>query len=224
MHKVECPVKMPDIEYKINTSDVADVWIRKNQEPIEESEMARTGFMADEVYFTVTPSIVSEEEIVADKDFFFDQMKDEESGMLADHLGVNVFKIEKRKEISSACENRIYSGIDVEIGGAVQHFSLGEKDQINLFGKQAQLVAGAEQLEYHQDGSLCTFYSSDDMAKIIETAMKFVSYHTTYCNSLFAWISACDRSSDMSEIAYGMPVPVEYQSEVLKGYLSQMEG
>lgn len=225
MHKVKCPEKMKDFEYKINTSGIADVWIRKNQKELDDTEEeGRTGYSADEVYFHVTPELIGEVEIAADMDFFFNQMEDAEDGASADHLGIENYRLLKRKEISDTCENTIYAGIDVEIDGEVQHFSLGEKDQINLFGKQAQLAAGATQLEYHQDGSLCVFYSAEDMSKIIETAMQFVSYHTTYCNSMFSWIEACEKASDMSEIAYGVQIPVEHQSEVLKGYLSQMEG
>ena len=59
----------------------------------------------------------------------------------------------KKQEISQACEQAIYSGVSVTLAdGSVEHFALTEHDQLNLFGKQVQLAAGAEQLEYHSDG------------------------------------------------------------------------
>ena len=58
----------------------------------------------------------------------------------------------KKREISQACERIIYSGVDVTFtDGSVEHFSLTEHDQLNLFGKQVQLAAGAEQLDRFRD-------------------------------------------------------------------------
>lgn len=49
----------------------------------------------------------------------------------------------KWSEVSAACEQMIYAGVDVELlSGTAEHFSLTEHDQLNLFGKQAQLAAG----------------------------------------------------------------------------------
>ena len=53
----------------------------------------------------------------------------------------------KKTEVSAACEQIIYAGIMVQLPDGPEHFSLTEKDQINLFGKQAQLAAGADRLE-----------------------------------------------------------------------------
>lgn len=129
----------------------------------------------------------------------------------------------KRQEVSSACERIIYNGVSVTLAdGATEHFALTEHDQINLFGKQAQLVAGVEQLEYHADGQPCRYYSAADMQAIIAAALWHVSYHTTYCNALNMWIAACETAEDVQAIYYGADVPEEYQSEVLKAYLKEI--
>ena len=129
----------------------------------------------------------------------------------------------KKQEVSAACEAIIYAGVNVTLtDGAVEHFSLTEHDQINLFGKQAQLAAGAEQVEYHADGQPCRYYPAADMRTIIEAAMFHVSYHTTYCNALNVWLAACQTVEEVKEIFYGADVPEEYQSEVLKAYLLQI--
>lgn len=125
----------------------------------------------------------------------------------------------KRKEISNACEQIIFAGIDVEFLNGVEHFSLTEKDQINLFGKQAQLAAGLEQLEYHQDGHPCRYYTAEEMQQIIAAAMFHVSYHTTYCNGLNMWIAGAETKDEVNAIFYGADIPEAYQSEVLKDYL-----
>lgn len=129
----------------------------------------------------------------------------------------------KKVEISRECERIIYRGVNVALtDGMAEHFSLTEHDQLNLFGKQAQLAAGAERVEYHADGQPCRYYSAADMQAIIQAAMFHVSYHTTYCNALNMWLADCQTVEDVQQIFYGADVPDEYQSEVLKAYLLQI--
>lgn len=135
---------------------------------------------------------------------------------------LNEIKTEKKSEISAACEKTIYKGVDVEISGEWEHFSLSTNDQLNLFGKQAQIAAGETQFEYHQDGHPCKYYSLEDMLKIIQAAMSHVSYHTTYCNALNMWIAGANTKDEVSDIFYGADVPVEYQNEVLQHYITTM--
>ena len=125
----------------------------------------------------------------------------------------------KRAEVSADCEAIIYKGVSVTLtDGGTEHFSLTQHDQLNLFGKQAQLAAGAEQLEYHADGQPCRYYSATDMQAIIQDAMLYVSYHTTYCNALNMWIAGCQTAEEAQGIFYGADVPEEYRSEVLDAY------
>lgn len=132
-------------------------------------------------------------------------------------------QVAKRSEMSAACEQAIYGGVDVTLAdGTTEHFSLTEHDQLNLFGKQAQLAAGMEQLEYHADGQPCRYYSAADMQAIIQAAMWHVSYHTTYCNAVNMWTSGCQTADEVQAIFYGANVPEEYQSEVLQTYILQI--
>ena len=131
-------------------------------------------------------------------------------------------KNHKKEEISAACESIIFAGIDVKIGEEYEHFSLKMKDQVNLFGKQYQIASGATSVEYHQDGHPCKYYSVEDMMKIITAAMEWVSYHTTYCNALNMWIAGAETKEEVEAIYYGVDVPEEYQSEVLKDYLEMI--
>lgn len=132
-------------------------------------------------------------------------------------------KESKKHEISWQCEMVIYKGVDVALPSGTEHFSLTEKDQINLFGKQAQMAAGAERFEYHQDGHPCRYYTKEEMQMIVETALAFVTYHTTYCNAINVWIAALEDVDAVKEIEYGCEIPAEYQSEVLKDILAKME-
>ena len=133
-------------------------------------------------------------------------------------------KAAKKQEIGEACDKIIYEGMDVTLtNGSTEHFSLTDHDQLNLFGKQVQLAAGAEQLEYHSDGQPCKYYSAADMRLIIAAAMQHVSYHTTYCNAVNMWIAGCETAEEIQKIHYGAEIPEQYQSDVLKAYIASMK-
>lgn len=137
-------------------------------------------------------------------------------------INLDELKLQKRQEISTTCNQLITNGIDVDLSIGKKHFSLTTEDQLNLFGKQVQLASGAEQFEYHADGEKCIYFLKEDMTKIIEAAMSFVSYHTTYCNSMYTWIASVGTKEDLDAITYGTEIPEEYQSDVLKTYISMM--
>lgn len=129
-------------------------------------------------------------------------------------------KATKLKEVSQKCEETIYNGVDVKMPDGTYHFSLTEKDQLNIFGLQAKISAGQTALEYHADGQPCKYYSVEDIQKLITAAMTLVSYNTTYCNSLNMWIKAETDSRVIEGIYYGIDIPEIYQSDVLEKYLS----
>ena len=170
----------------------------------------------------VSAAAISEEEIAADFDFWFDQLLNRAEGENADDLGVDVFRQARRKEVSDECHAMICKGTNIQIGEEVKHFSLETEDQLNLFGKQFQLGTGADKLEYHQNGEPCRYYSAEEMQKIITEAIAYVTYHQTYCNSLFQWLESCTKASEVAAIFYGADIPEEYQSIVLKDILAKI--
>ena len=50
--------------------------------------------------------------------------------------------------------------------------------------------------------------------------MAYVSYHTTYCNAVNMWIAGCETADEIQQIYYGADVPEQYQSDVLKAYIT----
>lgn len=126
-------------------------------------------------------------------------------------------QVAKKQEISQACEQTIYSGVDVVLtDGSREHFSLTQKDQLNLFGKQVEMSAGVTRLKYHTDGQPCRYYDVADMQLIVTAAMDYVSYHTTYCNSLYSWISGVQAVEEIQQICYGAEIPEQYWSDVYR--------
>jgi len=75
---------------------------------------------------------------------------------------------------------------------------------------------GMESIPYHADGEICRFYTAEEITTILAQATAFKIYHTTYYNALKNYINSLDSIEDIAAITYGVELPEEYQSEVLK--------
>lgn len=134
-----------------------------------------------------------------------------------ENLTIEQVKETKLKELSYVCNQTIESGIDVKmLDGKVHHFSLTVQDQLNLISLQAMKEQGVEQIPYHADGELCKFYTAIEIQMIITEATKFKTYHTTYYNALKNYINSLEDPYVIANIQYGIELPEEYQSDVLK--------
>jgi len=228
MHKVNSVNPLDDLLYMAQADGSAQIWLRQNQEEgvVIDSDGTESAFYeADEIYAVVTAEVVSEKEIRNDVAFWFAQLSDKKEGINADYLQIEAVRAAKRAEISQICNATIFGGVDVLLSdGSLKHFSMTDEDQLNLFGKQAQLAAGMEQVEYHSDGEACRFYSAADAMLIINAAMAFKTFHTTYTNSAFQWIKALRKASTISAITYGDAIPEQYQSDVLKALYQEAVG
>ncbi len=201
-----------------------DIILRQNIEEAEktdiqeEKEVSYKVWECDEVQFRY-PGSVTVEEIENDFDYWLEKAENLPETPQIGELSLEDAKKLKYQEIATACEQTIYGGVDVAISSGTEHFSLTEKDQLNLFGKKMQLLAGEEKLEYHEDGQPCKYFSAEDMQKIVDTAMFYVSYNTTYCNALNMWIKSIEKASELEQIQWGVKIPEEFQNEVLKDYV-----
>lgn len=224
MHKTYSSIKMDEVMYKVGTDGRANVWIRENQEEVAaqamEGEEAGIQFTADEVYFTVTPDKVVKAEIESAPEYWFDCMKEKEDGADGDEFCIDTMRAAKLAQVSKECNEKIVSGVDVTLSTGTEHFSLTETDQLNLFGKQAELAAGITQCAYHKDGQPCKYYSVADMKLIIEAAISFVTFNTTKCNSMFSWIRGCSTAAEMAGITFESNIPEKYWSDVYKDLMA----
>jgi len=201
-----------------------DVIMRKNIELVDKEDIQDGKknkykvWECEEVQFHYQGE-VTQEEIESDFDYWYAKVEKVPDPSGVEGLSLEDARKAKYQEIASACEQTIYAGVDVSTSSGVEHFSLTEKDQLNLFGKKMQLLAGEEKMEYHEDGQPCKYFTATDMQKIVDTAMFYVSYNTTYCNALNMWIKSIRKASELEQITWGAKVPEEFQSEVLKDYM-----
>ena len=130
----------------------------------------------------------------------------------------------KKQEIRIAYQAVKAAGVDIELSTGIEHFPLSEEEVTFLMGKQVELASGnGGNISYQDADSKCKFYSAEDMQKIIDEAFRFVSWQTTYRNTLWEWVDACETKEEVEAVAYGNDIPEQYQNDVFKSYLAQME-
>ena len=78
------------------------------------------------------------------------------------------------------------------------------------------MLQSQSMIPYHADGEEVMFYSAEEIQEIIDTANAFKIYHTTYYNSLKNYINSLETIEEIAAIEYGVDIPEEYQSDVLK--------
>lgn len=132
-------------------------------------------------------------------------------------------KAEKKQEIASMYQATRLNGIDVELSTGIQHFSLSGEDLTFLSGKQIELSTGVAEVSYQDSNNRCMMLSAVDMQKIITESFTFVDVQTTYRNNLYEWVDECKNIEEVSAIAYGADIPLEYQNEVYKRKLELLE-
>ena len=122
-----------------------DVILRQSIELVEREEIQDGKkskykvWECDEVQFHYNGE-VTEKEIEADFDYWLKKAEKVPDPSSVENLSLEDARKAKYREIASACEETIYAGVDVSTSSGVEHFSLTEKDQLNLFGKKMQLL------------------------------------------------------------------------------------
>ena len=138
-------------------------------------------------------------------------------------ITVEYVKSMKIAEMSATCNRVISAGFDAELSdGLSHHFALTTQDQLNLITLSTMLASGETAIPYHADDELCKFYSAEDIATIVSAATAFKTYQVSYFNALKAYIESMDNIETIGAVRYGIEIPLEYQSDVLKFLLAQV--
>ena len=83
--------------------------------------------------------------------------------------------------------------------------------------------SGETAIPYHADGELCKFYSAEDITTIVSTATAFKTFQVSYYNALRAYVESMTNITSIGTVTYGIAIPEEYQSDVLKALIAQQE-
>lgn len=157
--------------------------------------------------------VIAQEEILQE-----DPIEEEEEPIVEEpDITVEFIRSSKIKEMSAACRKAITDGFDLTLSdNEAHHFSLTVQDQLNLLTISSEVLSGETEIVYHADGEVCKYYSVEDATAIVNAATKHKTYHTTYYNSLKVYINSLNGITEISNIEYGVEIPEEYQSDILK--------
>ena len=128
---------------------------------------------------------------------------------------------QKVSEMNDAQQVTIQQGMDIQLSdGHTEHFTLTDHDQTSLMGLQTLVAQGVESIPWHTSDQAehCKYYSNADMAIITSKALQFVTFHVTYFRDLRIYVRALEDKEAVSNVFYGMSIPEEYQSDVLKDF------
>ena len=173
--------------------------------------------ISEEEYNILKEALEENEEIIIEPD---DGNDEPEIPVIPDQpedpdITLEFVRNSKLSEMSRACRETIESGIEIMIRGETKHFSLTTQDQLNLMS--LSVMAQTQSLiPYHADGEETDFYTSEEINQIVEAANALKIRHTTYYNALKTYINALETIEEISAITYGVEIPDEYKSDVLK--------
>lgn len=128
----------------------------------------------------------------------------------------------KISELSLLCKKSIYNGFDIILSdNNSYHFSLEIIDQLNIAKLYNRALMGETFLPYHADGELCKIFLKEDIFAIYAKMEEVINYHTIYYNSLKNYILSLQNAEEIRSITYGIEIPIEYQSDVLKNLIGK---
>ena len=120
--------------------------------------------------------------------------------------------LEKQKEIkilemSCISQTTITNGVDF----GDDHYRLNSFDQIHLNSLWAIANTG-HVTAYHADSKECRLYQPKEMTALIQTAIGWIIYHTTYFNLLKHQIMELTSVDEVKSVVYGTSLGSERQA------------
>lgn len=119
--------------------------------------------------------------------------------------------------LSTACNQAIINGMDVETTEGTEHFSLEETDQINLTTAVSAIEQGAKGYPYHADKKLCRMFTAQEIKSIAESATAHKLYNTTLCNHLLMLVRRATTTAELDTITYSADcLPIDLAENMKK--------
>lgn len=124
---------------------------------------------------------------------------------------------DKLVALSTACNQAIINGMDVETTEGTEHFSLEETDQINLTTAISAIEQGAKGYPYHADKKLCRMFTAQEIKSIAESATAHKLYNITLCNHLLMLVRRATTTAELDAITYSADcLPIDLAENMKK--------
>ena len=132
-------------------------------------------------------------------------------------------RTQKIEELTTAMNNAIDTGVDVETSTGTEHFPLTNSDQTDIKTlydtvKDDTSIAG---LPYHSGDNLCRIYSREEITAIYFASLNYKTYHITYGNHICMWAKRATTVEELKSITYGCTLPDDL-NEHFKEIISAM--
>lgn len=141
---------------------------------------------------------------------------------------LNDLKSRKKEEFKKIKDSTIYAGCDVNTSQGKEHFSLTPEDQSDIKALYDEVSKNPSiSLLYHSEGTICRFFSAEEITNLYMSAMQYKTYHTTYENHLCAWVDRVKSVDELNLIRYGSALPDDLQTHLenlLEEYQKQLSG
>lgn len=123
---------------------------------------------------------------------------------------LNEAKAIKIDELSNICNFMIINGVDINIDGALEHFSYKEEDQVNIKEIFDLAVQTNVPMYYHADGESCKMYTVEQIINLYATATTNKMHHITYYNQLKEYVNDLETVEDVQNVEYGQELFGDY--------------
>ena len=210
----------------ILSSDQNDIWHLEELDPfpVEGYETVKLVEIDKDEYDILKAALDENKEVIEPESEPEPEEPEESEPTEEDIIDANTLELvrnSKITEMDKTCNQVITNGFDIVLSDELSHhFSLEITDQLKISKLNDRAEAGETLLPYHADNEECKFYAPEDIMAINTQMEYLIEYHTTYFNSLKTYIMALDNIAEISGIYYGIEIPEEYQSEVMKVLLS----
>lgn len=169
-------------------------------------------------YDTLCNAIKSNEEIKIELDSEEDEKEELQEIDKPTKVTIEYVCESKIAEMKREFDKTISNGLDIEVSvGKKHHFPLTVQDQLNLITATQKVNDRESVISYYTDGEFFE-YSASEMQIIIDKVYSFKTYHEAYFNSLKNYIKSMQDINSISDIFYGVDIPEEYQSKMLKSF------
>ena len=140
-----------------------------------------------------------------------------------EEITIEYVKDQKIKEMTSMSNKAIIDGFDMELDdGSIHRFTLTKENRLSIYSLQSILLSGQASIPY-MDNDSCILLSTTEIQNLLTKANNHTIYNKLYLNSLKSYIKSLNDINAISKIEYGIEIPEEYQTDVLRQLIASKE-
>ena len=125
--------------------------------------------------------------------------------------------------MTSMSNKAIIDGFDMELDdGSIHRFTLTKENRLSIYSLQSILLSGQASIPY-MDNDSCILLSTTEIQNLLTKANNHTIYNKLYLNSLKSYIKSLNDINAISKIEYGIEIPEEYQTDVLRQLIASKE-